>query len=55
MIVALPFGRLRVVEGSVIRVADRERIKPKLAELQAELERIQAEADARVGQQRSQA
>jgi lysophospholipid acyltransferase (LPLAT)-like uncharacterized protein len=49
MIVALPFGRLRVVEGSVIWVADRERIKPKLAELQAELERIQALADEQMG------
>jgi hypothetical protein len=49
MIVALPFGRLRVVEGSVIRVAGRERIKPKLAELQAELERIQALADEQMG------
>jgi lysophospholipid acyltransferase (LPLAT)-like uncharacterized protein len=51
MIVALPFGRLRVVEGSLIRVAERERIKPRLAELQAELERIQTEADVRMRQQ----
>jgi hypothetical protein len=49
MIVALPFGRLRVYAGEVIRVAERDRIKPRLAELQAELERIQAQADARMG------
>jgi lysophospholipid acyltransferase (LPLAT)-like uncharacterized protein len=49
MILALPFGRLRVVEGSVIRLAGRERIKPKLAELQVELERIQALADGHMG------
>jgi hypothetical protein len=30
-------------------VAERDRIKPRLAELQAELERIQAQADARMG------
>jgi lysophospholipid acyltransferase (LPLAT)-like uncharacterized protein len=49
MIVALPFGRLRVYEGEIIRVAERDRIKPRLAELQAELERIQQLADRRMG------
>ena len=49
MIVGLPFGRLRVYEGEPLRLAERDRIKPRLAELQAELERIQALADARMG------
>ncbi|HEX3218867.1 MAG TPA: hypothetical protein VHU77_02395 [Candidatus Limnocylindria bacterium] len=49
MILALPFGRLRVYEGQAIRVGERERVKPRLAELQAELERIQSLADARMG------
>jgi lysophospholipid acyltransferase (LPLAT)-like uncharacterized protein len=49
MILALPFGRLRVYEGKVIQLAERDRIKPRLAELQAELERIQALADAQMG------
>ena len=44
MIVALPFGRLRVFEGPVLEVGERDRIKPRLAELQAELGRIQAGA-----------
>ncbi len=35
MIVALPFGRMRVFEGSVLEVGERDRIKPRLAELQA--------------------
>jgi hypothetical protein len=49
MILALPFGRLRVYEGKVIQLAQRDRIKPRLAELQAELERIQALADHQMG------
>jgi lysophospholipid acyltransferase (LPLAT)-like uncharacterized protein len=48
MILALPFGRLRIYEGAVMRLGERERIKPKLAELQAELERIQTLADERM-------
>jgi lysophospholipid acyltransferase (LPLAT)-like uncharacterized protein len=48
MIVALPFGRLRVYEGEIIKVAERDRIKPRLSELQAELERVQAEANHRM-------
>jgi lysophospholipid acyltransferase (LPLAT)-like uncharacterized protein len=49
MILALPFGRLRVYEGHPLRLAERDRIKPRLAELQAEMERIQALADVRMG------
>ncbi|HET7141442.1 MAG TPA: hypothetical protein VFJ03_03050 [Candidatus Limnocylindria bacterium] len=49
MILALPFGRLRVYEGHPLRLGERDRIKPRLAELQAELERIQALADVRMG------
>ncbi|HET7521198.1 MAG TPA: hypothetical protein VFK61_06645 [Candidatus Limnocylindria bacterium] len=49
MIVALPFGRLRVHEGAVLRLAPRDRIKPRLAELQAELERLQQLADGELG------
>ncbi|HEY7527443.1 MAG TPA: hypothetical protein VIA82_11495 [Candidatus Limnocylindria bacterium] len=48
MILALPFGRLRIYEGAVMRLAERDRIKPRLAELQAELERVQALADERM-------
>lgn len=48
MIVALPFGRLRVFEGSVLDVGERDRLKPRLAELQAELDRVQALADGRM-------
>jgi lysophospholipid acyltransferase (LPLAT)-like uncharacterized protein len=49
MIVALPFGRLQVYEGTPIGLAERDCIKPRLVELQAELERIQGLADARMG------
>jgi lysophospholipid acyltransferase (LPLAT)-like uncharacterized protein len=45
MIVAFPFGRLHVHEGAQLRVGDRERLKPRLAALQAELERVQALSD----------
>ncbi|HEY7847948.1 MAG TPA: hypothetical protein VIC83_07145, partial [Candidatus Limnocylindria bacterium] len=48
MIVPLPFGRLRVFQGSVLEVAERDRVKPRLAELQAELDRIQELADDRI-------
>ncbi|HEX6656232.1 MAG TPA: hypothetical protein VF153_08485, partial [Candidatus Limnocylindria bacterium] len=48
MILPLPFARLRVYEGELLRLAERDRIKPRLAELQAELERIQALADTRM-------
>ena len=49
MIVALPFGRLRVFEGAVLEVGERDRIKPRLAELQARLDEVQALADRAAG------
>jgi lysophospholipid acyltransferase (LPLAT)-like uncharacterized protein len=49
MIVALPFGRMRVFEGPPLAVGERDRIKPRLAELQAALDEIQAQADAIAG------
>jgi lysophospholipid acyltransferase (LPLAT)-like uncharacterized protein len=45
-LVPLPFGRLRVHEGKPIRIAPTERIRPRLAELQAELELVAGAADA---------
>lgn len=39
-IVPLPFCRLRLTEGASLRVAPRERLSPRLGELQAELDRI---------------
>ena len=45
----LPFCRMRVEEGERIAVGPRERIKPRLAELQAELDRIAGLADRRMG------
>lgn len=44
-VVPLPFARIRLVEGSHIRIAQGEALKPRLPELQAELERVAAEAD----------
>ena len=49
MIVALPFGRLRVFEGSLLEVGERDRLKPRLAELQARLDEVQALADRAAG------
>ena len=49
MIVALPFGRLRVFEAPVLEVGERDRIKPRLAELQARLDDVQARADLAAG------
>jgi lysophospholipid acyltransferase (LPLAT)-like uncharacterized protein len=49
MIVALPFGRLRVYEGVPLAVGERDRIKPRLAELQGRLDEVQALADRAVG------
>lgn len=46
MIVALPFGRLRVYQGAQLALGEKDRLKPRLAELQAELERVQRLADA---------
>jgi lysophospholipid acyltransferase (LPLAT)-like uncharacterized protein len=47
-LVPLPFCRMRVEEGTRIEVGPRERIKPRLPELQAELDRISALADRRM-------
>jgi lysophospholipid acyltransferase (LPLAT)-like uncharacterized protein len=47
-LVPLPFGRLRVEEGAPIRIGPDERIRPHLAELQAELERVARVADTRM-------
>jgi lysophospholipid acyltransferase (LPLAT)-like uncharacterized protein len=45
MILALPFGRLRVIEAPLLEIGERDRIKPRLAELQAALDDVQAHAD----------
>ena len=47
-LVPLPFCRMRVDEGHVIELRPREALKPRLAELQAELERITGLADRRM-------
>lgn len=47
-IVPLPFCRMRVEEGLQIRIAPRESVKPRLAELQATLEQVQRVADRRM-------
>lgn len=43
----LPFCRLRVIEGRQLAIGARDRPRPRLAELQAELERIATIADRR--------
>ena len=48
-LVPLPFGRLTVEEGTPIRIAPTERIKPRLGEFQAELDRVAAAADRSMG------
>jgi len=48
-IVPLPFSHLRVVEGTPIRVAPRESLRPRLVELQAQLDAVAARADRRMG------
>lgn len=45
MMLPLPFGRLRVIEGAMVEIGQRDRLKPRLAELQAELDRVQRLAD----------
>lgn len=45
MIVPLPFGRMRVFEGVPLEIGPKDRLKPRLVELQAELDRVQALAD----------
>lgn len=47
-LVPLPFCRMRVDEGAQIRIAPREPLKPRLAELQAALEEVAALADRRM-------
>lgn len=48
-LVPLPFGRMRVWEGTKLRIGPREPIRKRLPELQAELIRIQDQADERMG------
>ena len=48
MLIPLPFGRIRVHEGAPLRIAPREPLKPRLAELQAELVRVAEQADRRM-------
>ena len=48
MIVPLPFGRMRVHEGDPLEIGPHDRLKPRLAELQSELDRVQAESDRRM-------
>jgi hypothetical protein len=47
-LVPLPFCRMRVDEGTQIRIAVREPLKPRLAELQAALEGVASLADRRM-------
>jgi lysophospholipid acyltransferase (LPLAT)-like uncharacterized protein len=47
-LVPLPFCRMRVDEGIPITIAPREPLKPRLAELQAELDRVANLADQRM-------
>lgn len=48
-IVPLPFSRLRVDAAEPLRVAPRERLRPLLVRLQAELDDVGSRADAREG------
>jgi lysophospholipid acyltransferase (LPLAT)-like uncharacterized protein len=43
-VLPLPFSRFRVVQGAPMRIGPREAIKPRLPELQAELDRVTARA-----------
>lgn len=47
-LVPVPFCRIRVMEGTQLIIGPRERIKPRLQELQAELDRITDMADRRM-------
>lgn len=47
-LVPLPFCRMRVDEGPQIRIAARERLKPRLADVQAALEAVSSTADRRM-------
>lgn len=51
-LVPLPFCRMRVEEGAQIRIAPREALKPRLAELQSALDGVQALADRRMAARR---
>jgi len=51
-LVPLPFCRMRVDEGAPIRLEPREPLKPRLAELQAALDGVQALADQRMAPRR---
>ena len=46
-VVPLPFSRLRVFEGQPITVAERERLRPAIGRLQAELDAVASLADRR--------
>jgi len=46
-VIPLPFGRIRVVAAEPLRIAARERLGPRVAHLQAELDRITSVADGR--------
>jgi lysophospholipid acyltransferase (LPLAT)-like uncharacterized protein len=52
-LVPLPFGALRVDAAEQIRIGARERIKPRLAELQSELDRTAEIAGRRMGRGRA--
>jgi len=47
-LVPVPFCRMRVEEGEPIRIAPREVLKPRLAELQSALDHVQSLADRRM-------
>lgn len=49
-IVPLPFARMRVEEGPMIRVGERDRIKPILPQLQSTLLEVAERADRRMGE-----
>ncbi|HSM37821.1 MAG TPA: hypothetical protein VK838_00685 [Candidatus Limnocylindrales bacterium] len=49
-IVPLPFGRMRVEEGPQLTVGPRDRVKPLIPALQAELNRVAERADRRMGE-----
>lgn len=50
-LVPLPFGRMRIEEGSPIRIGPRQPVKARLPGLQAELTRVQEIADRRMAKQ----
>jgi lysophospholipid acyltransferase (LPLAT)-like uncharacterized protein len=51
-LIPVPFCRMRVEEGTPIPIAPREKLKPRLAELQAALDGVQALADRRMASRR---